>query len=59
MHLGLVWCATHSPHVVLQHFGEHFAEVLGGGGDISPLTQDLLDTIVCEVESSLGTKGVV
>jgi hypothetical protein len=33
--------------------------VLGGGGDISSLVRDLLDTLVCEVESSLGTKGVV
>jgi hypothetical protein len=44
---------------VLQHFGEHFARVLGGRGDISLSARDLLDTLVCEVESSLGTEGEV
>jgi hypothetical protein len=29
------------------------------GGGISPLARDLFDTLVCEVESSLGTEGVV
>ncbi len=32
---------------------------MGGGGDISPSVQDLLDTLVCEVESSLGVEGEV
>jgi hypothetical protein len=49
----------HSPHAVLQRFGEHFTKVLGGGGDISSLVRDFLDTLVCEVESSLGAKGEV
>ncbi len=44
---------------MLQHFGEHFGGVLGGGGDISLSARDLLDTLVCEVESSLGVKGEV
>jgi hypothetical protein len=42
---------------VLQHFGEHFSKVLGGGRNISPSTWDLLDTLVCEVESSLGVES--
>jgi hypothetical protein len=44
---------------VLQRFGEHFTGVLAGGGDISPSTQNLLDTLVCEVESSMGAEGEV
>jgi hypothetical protein len=47
----------HSPQVVLKHFGEHFVKVLGGQGDIS--LSDLLDTLVCEVEYSLGAEGEV
>jgi hypothetical protein len=49
----------HSPHAVLQCFGEHFIGVLGGGGDISLSAQNLLGTLVCEVEFSLGAKGEV
>ncbi len=49
----------HSPHAMLQCFGEHFAKVLGGWGGHLPVTRDFLDTLVCEVESSLGTKGEV
>ncbi len=59
MHPGLFYVPLHNPHVVLQCFGEHFAEVLGGGGDITLSTQDRMDTLVCEVESSLGAKGEV
>jgi hypothetical protein len=44
---------------VLQRFGEHFARVLGVGRDISLSVWDLLDTLVCEVESSLGVEGEV
>ncbi len=44
---------------MLQCFGEHFAKVLGGWGGHLPVTRDFLDTLVCEVESSLGTKGEV
>jgi hypothetical protein len=44
---------------MLQLFGEHFVGVLGGGGDIFPSVQDLLDTLICEVESSLGAKGEI
>jgi hypothetical protein len=33
--------------------------VFGGGGDISPSASDLLDTLVCEVESSMGVNGEV
>lgn len=44
---------------MLQRFGEHFAGVLGGGWDISSSARDFLDTLVCEVEYSLGAKGEV
>ncbi len=43
---------------MLQRFGECFAGVLGGR-DISLSAWDLLDTLVCEVESSLGVEGEV
>jgi hypothetical protein len=49
----------HNPQVVLQHFEEHFGGALGGGGDISLSIRNLLDTLVCEVESPLGTEGEV
>ncbi len=49
----------HNPLVVLWRFGEHFTKVLGGGGDISLSVRDLLDTLVCEVEFSLGVEGEV
>jgi hypothetical protein len=49
----------HNPQAVLQRFGDHFAMVLGVGRDISLSVWDLLDTLVCEVESSLGVEGEV
>jgi len=47
-----------NPHAVLQHFGEHFVEVLGGGGT-SPCHSGFLGHPGCEIESSLGAKGEV
>jgi hypothetical protein len=44
---------------MLQCFGEHFVGVLGGGGYIFLLARDFLDTLVYEVESTLGAKGEV
>jgi hypothetical protein len=49
----------HNPQAVLQRFGEHFAKVLGVGRDISLSIWDFLDTLVYEVESSLGVEGEV
>jgi hypothetical protein len=59
MHLGSLWCATSQPIGRSTAFWGAFRRVLAGGGDISPLVQNLLDTLVCEVEFSLGAKGEV
>jgi len=55
----ILWCATSQPtgHVIT--FWGAFRRGFGGWGDISLLVRDLLDTLVCEVESSLGAKGEV
>jgi hypothetical protein len=59
VHLGLLWCAISQPTGCATTFWEHFAKVLGGGGDISLSIQNLLDTLVYEVESSLSVEGAV
>jgi hypothetical protein len=66
----LVWCQAEVPHSVswttlVCHFTTHkpWYNILGsispGFKGISLSIGDLLDTLVCEVESSLGAKGEV
>ncbi len=54
------WCGVGVPRsafwtTLVRHFIAHRSccNVLGGGGDISSSTWDFLDTLVCEVKSSL------
>jgi len=55
--LNSVGVPLHTPQVILDRFGEHFASVLRGGVDISPTTRDFLEYCVREVESSLEVRG--
>jgi hypothetical protein len=49
----------HNLEALLQHFSEHFADVVRGGIDLPEETRVQLDAKVCEIEASVNTQGDV